>query len=42
MLAEMVGAVALSRAVADPAQADAILRNARASVVARFSLEEVQ
>lgn len=42
MLAEMVGAVALSRAVADPAQSDAILRNARASVVARFSLEEVQ
>lgn len=42
MLAEMVGAVTLSRAVADPAQSDAILDRARASVIARFSLGETQ
>ncbi|MDB5707573.1 MAG: transcriptional regulator [Sphingomonas bacterium] len=42
MLAELVGAVTLSRAVADPAQSDAILQRARASVIARFSLEDVQ
>jgi TetR/AcrR family transcriptional repressor of nem operon len=42
MLAEMVGAVTLSRAVADPAQSDAILERARASVIARFRLEDVQ
>ncbi len=40
MVAEMVGAVALARAVADPAQSDAILANARASVIARFELGE--
>jgi TetR/AcrR family transcriptional repressor of nem operon len=42
MLHEMVGAVALARAVADPAQSDAILAEARASVVERFSLEDTQ
>ncbi|WCM27721.1 TetR/AcrR family transcriptional regulator [Sphingomonas sp. QA11] len=42
MLAEMVGAVTLSRAVADPAQSDAILDRARASVIARFSLGDMQ
>ena len=42
MLNEMVGAVALSRAVSDPAQSDAILARARASVIGRFSLEDVQ
>jgi TetR/AcrR family transcriptional repressor of nem operon len=39
MLAQLVGAVALSRAVADPAQADAILGDAHANLVARFGLE---
>jgi TetR/AcrR family transcriptional repressor of nem operon len=38
MIAELVGAVALSRAVADVGQSDAILANAHASVVARFGL----
>ena len=42
MLQEMVGAVALARAVADPAQSDAILAGARASMIERFSLEDVQ
>jgi TetR/AcrR family transcriptional repressor of nem operon len=40
MLAQMVGAVALSRAVADPAQSDAILADAHALLVARYGLEE--
>lgn len=40
LVAEMVGAVALARAVGDPAQSDAILANARASVLERFDLEE--
>jgi len=38
LVAELVGAIALSRAVADVAQSDAILANAHASVVARFDL----
>lgn len=38
LVAELVGAVALARAVADMEQSDAILANARASVVARFGL----
>jgi TetR/AcrR family transcriptional repressor of nem operon len=38
IIAELVGAVALARAVADIAQSDAILANAHASVVARFGL----
>ena len=42
LVAEMVGAVALSRAVADPAQSDAILASARRSVGERFGLEERQ
>jgi TetR/AcrR family transcriptional repressor of nem operon len=42
MLAEMVGAVTLSRAVADPAQSDAILARARTSVIERFSLGDGQ
>lgn len=42
MLAEMVGAVSLSRAVADPAQSDAILTRARRSVIERFGLEKAQ
>ena len=39
MLAQLVGAVALSRAVADPAQSDAILADAHALLVARYGLE---
>jgi TetR/AcrR family transcriptional repressor of nem operon len=42
MLAEMVGAVTLARAVADPAQSGAILARARASVIARFVRETAQ
>ncbi len=42
MLTQMVGAVALSRAVADPAQSDAILADAHADLVARFNLETAQ
>lgn len=42
MLAQMVGAVALSRAVADPAQSDAILADVHALLVARYGLEERQ
>jgi TetR/AcrR family transcriptional repressor of nem operon len=42
MLAQMVGAVALSRAVADPAQSDAILADAHAGLVARYGLEQQQ
>ena len=42
MLAQMVGAVALSRAVADPAQSDAILTDARILLVARYGLEKRQ
>jgi TetR/AcrR family transcriptional repressor of nem operon len=42
MLAQMVGAVALSRAVGDPAQSDAILADARAALLARYGLESRQ
>lgn len=38
LVTELVGAVALSRAVADPAQSDMILANTHASVLARFDL----
>jgi len=38
MLAQMVGAVALSRAVADPIQSDAILADAHAGLVRRYRL----
>lgn len=41
MLAEMVGALALSRAVADSDQSDAILTRSREAILARFDLEEV-
>jgi len=40
LVTELVGAVALSRAVADPEQSDSILANTRASVLARFNLED--
>lgn len=39
VLAQLVGAVALARAVADPAQSDAILAAAHANLVARFGLD---
>lgn len=39
MLTQLVGAVALARAVADPAQSDAILTGAHADLVARFALD---
>jgi TetR/AcrR family transcriptional repressor of nem operon len=42
LLAEMVGAVTLSRAVADKAQSDAILKNSRAAVKARLGLDKMQ
>ncbi len=42
MLAQMVGAVALARAVADPAQSDAILADAHAELVRRYALETAQ
>jgi TetR/AcrR family transcriptional repressor of nem operon len=38
MLSEMVGALSLSRAVADPAQSDAILAHAAAAIRNRFGL----
>ncbi|WP_213981756.1 TetR/AcrR family transcriptional regulator [Sphingomonas sp. dw_22] len=38
LVAELVGAVALARAVADPEQSDAILANAHASACERFGL----
>lgn len=42
MLTQMVGAVALSRAVADPAQSDAILADAHANLIARYGLEDAR
>ncbi|CAN5349432.1 TetR/AcrR family transcriptional regulator [soil metagenome] len=41
-LAEMKGALALSRAVADPDQSDAILRTSRRSVMRRLNLEPAE
>lgn len=38
MLAQMVGAVALARAVADPIQSDAILADARVGLIRRYRL----
>lgn len=38
MLAQMVGAVALARAVADPIQSDAILADARIGLIRRYRL----
>ena len=40
VLAEMVGALSLARAVADPAQSDAILSRSRAALRHRFGLEQ--
>lgn len=42
MLAQMVGAVVLSRAVDDAAQADAILADTHAAIVERYGLGRVQ
>jgi metallo-beta-lactamase class B len=42
MIAEMVGALALARAVADPAQSDQILFTARAAVKAKAGLDPAQ
>lgn len=42
MLTQMVGAVALARAVADPAQSDAILADAHADLIVRYGLEDAQ
>jgi TetR/AcrR family transcriptional regulator, transcriptional repressor for nem operon len=42
MLAQMVGAVALARAVPDGAQSDAILADTHANLVARYRLGDVQ
>jgi TetR/AcrR family transcriptional regulator, transcriptional repressor for nem operon len=41
LLAQMVGAVALARAVGDAAQSDAILADTHADLMARFGLEDV-
>lgn len=42
MLAELVGAVALARAVADRAQSDTILSRVRTSLIQRYGLEPLQ
>ena len=42
VLSELVGAVSLARAVADPAQSDAILKASRASLRARLGLEALR
>ena len=42
VLSERVGAVSLARAVADPAQSDAILKASRASLRARLGLEALR
>lgn len=42
LLAQLVGAVALARAVGDPALSDTMLADAHASIVARYGLEAVQ
>jgi TetR/AcrR family transcriptional repressor of nem operon len=42
MLSELVGALLLSRAVADPRESSAILASADASIRARYRLEKVQ
>jgi TetR/AcrR family transcriptional repressor of nem operon len=39
-LAEMIGALAIARGVADPAQSDAILARSRTSVLKRLGLED--
>ena len=40
-LAEMIGALSLSRAVADPGQSDLILARSRAAVLARLGVKEL-
>jgi len=40
MLAELVGALSLSRAAADPAQSDAILERSKAAIALRYGLAE--
>lgn len=40
MLAELVGALTLARAAADPEQSDEILARSRAAIIARYALEE--
>ncbi len=42
VLSELVGAVSLARAVADPVQSDAILKASRASLRARLGLEALR
>lgn len=42
LLAQMVGAVALARAVGDGAQSDAILYHTRTAIIARYTLETAQ
>ena len=42
LLAQLVGGVALARAVGDPALSDALLADTRASIVARYGLEIAQ
>jgi TetR/AcrR family transcriptional repressor of nem operon len=42
VLSELVGAVTLARAVADPAQSDAILKASRAALHARLGLEALR
>jgi TetR/AcrR family transcriptional repressor of nem operon len=42
VLSELVGAVTLARAVADPAQSDAILKASRAALRARLGLEALR
>ena len=41
LLAQLVGGVALARAVGDPALSDALLADTHASIVARYGLETV-
>ncbi|MHA4835769.1 TetR/AcrR family transcriptional regulator [Sphingopyxis sp. MSC1_008] len=42
LLAQLVGGVALARAVGDPALSDAMLADTHASIVARYGLESAQ
>ena len=42
LLAQLVGGVALSRAVGDAALSDALLADTHASIVARYGLETAQ
>jgi len=42
LLSQLVGAVALARAVGDPALSDALLSDTHASIVARYGLETAQ